>query len=144
MGINGAFLTGDLFSLFVFFEVLLISSYGLLLHGGGHRRIGAALHYVILNLTASALFLVTLGMVYSSTGTLNMAALALSAGDISGPAVTLLAAGSALLVVVFAEKAALVPLHPWLPRAYGSAVAPPRSGVRMVPVFGPLRRWRSL
>ncbi len=56
MGVNGAFLTGDLFNLFVFFEILLISSYGLLIHGGGKNRVRAALHYVLLNLVGSALF----------------------------------------------------------------------------------------
>ncbi|MFB6264872.1 MAG: proton-conducting transporter membrane subunit [Bradymonadaceae bacterium] len=70
-GINGAFLTGDLFNLFVFFEVLLISSYSLLVFGGGERRTGAATHYIVLNLVGSAIFLMGVGLLYGITGTLN-------------------------------------------------------------------------
>ena len=73
LGINGAFLTGDLFNLFVFFEVLLIASYALLMHGQGADRARAGIHYVVLNLTGSSLFLFGLGLVYAATGTLNMA-----------------------------------------------------------------------
>jgi len=73
MGINGAFLTGDLFNLFVFFEVLLIASYALLMHGQGKARAKAGLHYVVLNLAGSSLFLFGLGLMYAATGTLNMA-----------------------------------------------------------------------
>ncbi len=76
MGLNGAFLTGDLFNLFVFFEVLLISSYGLLVHGGGKKRIQAALHYVVLNLVGSALFLLALALLYAMLGSLHMADMA--------------------------------------------------------------------
>ena len=77
MGLNGAFLTGDLFNLFVFFELLLIASYGLMLHGGGLRRQRATLHYLVCNLVASALFLVAVSLLYGITGTLNLADLAL-------------------------------------------------------------------
>jgi multicomponent K+:H+ antiporter subunit D len=77
MGLNGAFLTGDLFNLFVFFEVLLLASYGLMLHGGGRLRTKAGLHYVVLNLAGSALFLIAVGALYGLFGTLNMADLAL-------------------------------------------------------------------
>ncbi len=73
MGLNGAFLTGDLFNLFVFFEVLLASSYGLLLHGSGPARVKAGLHYIVVNLIASLLFLIGVAMIYGMTGTLNMA-----------------------------------------------------------------------
>ena len=76
MGLNGAFLTADLFNLFVFFEVLLIASYGLLLHGGGAQRLKASIHYVAFNLTGSALFLIAVSLLYGLTGTLNMADLA--------------------------------------------------------------------
>ena len=76
MGLNGAFLTGDLFNLFVFFEILLIASYGLLLQGGGPSRTRAALHYVLLNLAGSSLFLIAMGVLYANAGTLNMADLA--------------------------------------------------------------------
>ena len=76
MGLNGAFLTGDLFNLFVFFEVLLIASYGLLLSGGRGLQMRSGLQYVAFNITASTLFLVALGFIYGLTGALNMAELA--------------------------------------------------------------------
>jgi len=72
LGVNGAFLTGDAFNLFVFFEVLLISSYSLLMHGGDKKNTQAALHYVIMNLVGSAVFLISLGVLYGVLGTLNM------------------------------------------------------------------------
>ena len=76
MGLNGAFLTGDLFNLFVFFEVLLAASYGLVLHGDGIVRVRAGLHYIAINLTGSFLFLIGVSLIYGVTGTLNMADLA--------------------------------------------------------------------
>lgn len=76
MGLNGAFLTGDLFNLFVFFEVLLAASYGLVLHGSGPLRVKAGLHYIAVNLAASSLFLIGVSQIYGVTGTLNMADLA--------------------------------------------------------------------
>ena len=76
MGILGAFLTGDLFNLFVFFEVLLIASYGLMIHSGGNDRLKAGVQYVLYNLIGSTLFLFALGSIYAETGTLNMADLA--------------------------------------------------------------------
>lgn len=124
MGLNGAFLTGDLFNLFVFFEILLIASYSLLLHGGGRERIRAGLHYVILNLTGSALFLVAIGTLYGLTGTLNMADLAVRVAQASASDAGLIRAGALLLLVVFGLKAALVPLHAWLPAAYAHTSAP--------------------
>ncbi|MFY0991346.1 monovalent cation/H+ antiporter subunit D [Halomonas sp. C05BenzN] len=124
MGLNGAFLTGDLFNLFVFFEILLLASYALLMHGGGKARVGAGLHYVILNLAGSALFLVALGVLYGATGTLNMADMARRIAAMSGDEVALVTAGALLLVVVFSLKAALLPLYFWLPRTYSSAPAP--------------------
>ena len=78
MGLNGAFLTGDLFNLFVFFEVLLAASYGLMLHGSGALRVRAGLHYIAINLAASLLFLIGVSLIYGVTGTLNMADLAAS------------------------------------------------------------------
>lgn len=124
MGINGAFLTGDLFNLFVFFEVLLIASYALLLHGGGRARSRAGLHYVIINLAGSALFLLALGILYGLTGTLNMADLAHRIANAPEADLPLLKAASLLLMVVFGIKAALLPLLFWLPRAYSAASAP--------------------
>lgn len=124
MGLNGAFLTGDIFNLFVFFEVLLIASYGLLLHGGGSRRTAAGLHYVVLNLAGSSLFLVALGLLYGTAGTLNMADLALAVRQASGDEAVLLRAAALVLLVVFGLKAALLPLYFWLPAAYSAATAP--------------------
>ncbi len=124
MGLNGAFLTADLFNLFVFFEVLLIASYGLLLHAGGARRLRAAIHYVAFNLTGSILFLIAVASLYGLTGTLNMADLAQRV-PLLAPENALLARSAALLLlVVFCVKAALLPLYFWLPAAYGAAAAP--------------------
>jgi multicomponent K+:H+ antiporter subunit D len=124
MGINGAFLTGDIFNLFVFFEVMLIASYGLLLHGAGARRLGAGLQYVATNLVGSTLFLFAVGLIYAVTGTLNMADLAQKVRQIAPGDAALLNTGALLLFLVFALKAALVPLHWWLPTAYSAAPAP--------------------
>ena len=124
MGLNIAFLTGDLFNLFVAFEVLLIASYGLLLHGEGTSRTVPGLHYVVLNLVGSALFLISVGMIYSVTGTLNMADLARVIPTLEAGELPLVEAGGMILLVVFALKAALLPLTFWLPRAYASATAP--------------------
>ncbi len=123
-GLNGAFLTGDLFNLFVFFEVLLLASYGLILHGGGRLKTRAGLHYVVLNLCGSALFLIAVGTLYGLFGTLNMADLARRMAAVApenlGPA----RAAGLLLFAVFALKAALLPLYLWLPAAYAHASAP--------------------
>lgn len=124
MGLNIAFMTGDLFNLFVAFEVLLIASYGLLMHGGGTARTVPGLHYVVLNLAGSAVFLISVGMIYSVTGTLNMADLAIRVPLLSGEELELVKAGGMMLLVVFALKAALLPLSFWLPRAYARATAP--------------------
>lgn len=124
MGINGAFLTGDLFNLFVFFEILLISSYALLLHGAGPGRLRAGLHYVLLNLAGSALFLIAVGTLYGVLGTLNMADLALRVAALDGADAPLVGAAGMLLLVVFALKAAVFPLYFWLPRAYAAATPP--------------------
>jgi multicomponent K+:H+ antiporter subunit D len=121
VGINGAFLTGDLFNLFVFFEILLIASYCLILHGGGPARIRAALHFVVLNLVGSSVFLIALGVVYGTLGTLNMADLALKVAAADAQDMGLIKAAGLLLLVVFALKAALLPLGFWLPAAYRSA-----------------------
>ena len=124
MGINGAFLTGDLFNLFVFFEVLLIASYGLALHGRGPERVKAGLHYVVLNLAGSALFLIALGLIYGTTGTLNMADFAVKAQALQGSEQILVTVAVLLLWVVFGLKAALFPLYFWLPATYANATAP--------------------
>ncbi len=124
MGIMGAFLTGDLFNLFVFFEVLLIASYGLMIHAGGNERLRAGVQYVLFNLLGSTLFLFALGSIYAETGTLNMADLALRAQLISGDATVGIRVASVLLLLVFAIKAAVVPLHFWLPSSYAEAPGP--------------------
>jgi len=120
LGLNGAFLTGDLFNLFVFFEVLLIASYGLMLHGQGGERFKAGVQYVIINLVGSTLFLVGVGLLYGVTGTLNMADLALRVAAASPGDQGLIAAAGLLLTTVFALKAAVVPLHFWLPGTYAA------------------------
>ncbi len=124
MGINGAFLTGDFFNLFVFFEVLLIASYGLMVHGGGASRVKAGVQYVAINLVGSTLFLIAVGMIYSVAGTLNMADLAVKVPQIAAGDQALLQAGALLLLLVFCVKAALVPVHFWLPGTYANASAP--------------------
>jgi len=120
LGLNGAFLTGDLFNLFVFFEVLLIASYGLMLHGQGAERLKAGVRYVIINLVGSTLFLVGVGLLYGVTGTLNMADLAVRVAAAPPGDHGLIAASALLLTTVFALKAALAPLHFWLPGAYAA------------------------
>ncbi len=124
MGIMGAFLTGDLFNLFVFFEVLLIASYGLMIHSGGNDRLRAGVQYVLFNLIGSTLFLFALGSIYAETGTLNMADLANRVDLIGEEATVGIRVASVLLIMVFAIKAALVPLHFWLPSSYAEAPAP--------------------
>lgn len=122
-GLNGAFLTGDLFNLFVFFEILLLASYGLLLHGGGRRRVRAGLHFVVVNLAGSTLFLFAAGALYGVLGTLNMADLAVKVAAMSPENAPLVRAAGLLLFGVFALKAALLPFHLWLPAAYAHASA---------------------
>jgi multicomponent K+:H+ antiporter subunit D len=124
MGLCGAFLTADLFNLFVFFEVLLAASYGLLLHGGTRARTQAAVHYVAFNLTGSALFLLAVSLLYGLTGTLNMADLAQKLPLLPANQAKLAQAAALMLLVVFAVKAALLPLYFWLPDTYASASAP--------------------
>jgi len=124
MGLNGAFVTGDLFNLFVFFEVLLIASYVLLVHGQGRERFRMGVHYVVLNLAASGLFLIGLGLLYAATGTLNMADVAQRLAVLQGDQAALARAAALVLLVVFGLKAALVPLYFWLPATYAAASAP--------------------
>ena len=124
MGICGAFLTGDAFNLFVFFEVMLIASYGLMVHGGGEMRLRAGVQYIAYNLIGSVLFLAALGVLYAVTGTLNMADMAARVAQIGPDDSALLRTGAVLLMLVFAIKAALVPLHFWLPSTYANAPGP--------------------
>lgn len=124
MGLAGAFLTGDLFNLFVFFEVTLAASYGLLLHGSGAFRVRSGLHYIAINLAASLLFLIGVSIVYGVTGTLNMADLAARLPNVPSENRMLLEAGAGLLGVAFLVKAGMWPLGFWLPSAYVAAAAP--------------------
>ncbi|MBK3745733.1 monovalent cation/H+ antiporter subunit D [Paraburkholderia aspalathi] len=124
MGLNGAFLTGDLFNLFVFFEVMLAASYGLALHGSGVARVKAGLHYIAVNLVASSLFLIGVSLIYSVTGTLNMADLAQRIPLVVPEDRMLLEAGAAVLGIAFLVKAGMWPLNFWLPTTYTAAAAP--------------------
>ena len=124
MGLNGAFLTGDLFNLFVFFEILLAASYGLLLHGSGVRRVTASLHYITVNLLASFLFLIGVAMIYGMTGTLNMADIAGRIAMLAPHDRALFEAGAAILGVAFLIKAGAWPLNFWLPTTYVAASSP--------------------
>jgi len=124
MGLNGAFLTGDLFNLFVFFELLLAASYGLVLHGSGLARVKAGLHYIVVNLVASLLFLIGVSLVYSVTGTLNMADLAARIPTIAAENRGLLEAGAGILGIAFLLKAGMWPLSFWLPTTYEAASPP--------------------
>lgn len=124
MGLNGAFLTGDLFNLFVFFEVMLAASYGLALHGSGLQRVRAGLHYIAINLTASLLFLIGVALIYGTTGTLSMADLAVRIPQTAEENRVLLEIGAAILGVAFLIKAGMWPLGFWLPTTYTFASAP--------------------
>lgn len=115
-GVSGAFLTGDLFSLYVMFEVMLISSFALIALGAGRRQTGGAIKYVTLNLFSSILFLISVGLLYRITGTLNMAQLAVTLGE--GPASGAVTTLSLLFLVAFGIKAAVFPLFFWLPDSY--------------------------
>jgi multicomponent K+:H+ antiporter subunit D len=124
MGINGAFLTGDLFNLFVFIEVLLAASYGLALHGSGPGRVTAGLHYIVVNLAASLLFLIGVSLIYGVSGTLNMADLAARIPAMNTEDRALLEAGAGILGIAFLVKAGMWPLCFWLPTTYAAAAPP--------------------
>ncbi len=124
MGINGAFLTGDLFNLFVFFEVMLAASYGLALHGSGRSRVKASLHYIVVNLATSSLFLIGATAIYGVTGTLNIADLAVRIPLLGPSDQTMLLAGAGVLGIAFLVKAGMWPLGMWLPTTYAAAAPP--------------------
>jgi multicomponent K+:H+ antiporter subunit D len=136
MGLNGAFLTGDLFNLFVFFEVLLAASYGLLLRGGGAPRVRFGLHYITINLAASLLFLIGVALIYGMAGTLNMADLAGRAARLAPADRVLFDAGAAILGIAFLVKAGSWPLNFWLPGAYSAAMAPVAASFAMMTKVG--------
>ena len=147
MGLYGAFLTADLFNLFVFFEVLLAASYGLMLHGSGRARVSSGLHYIAINLLASSLFLIGAALIYGVTGTLNMADLALKIPLVPEADRGLLHAGAAILATAFLAKAGMWPLNFWLVPAYSSASAPVAAMFAImtkVGVYTLLRLWTLL
>jgi multicomponent K+:H+ antiporter subunit D len=147
MGLNGAFLTGDVFNLFVFFEVLLAASYGLALHGSGTLRVRTSLHYIVVNLSASLLFLIGASLLYGVTGTLNMADLALRARDVAAADRALFEAGAAILGIAFLVKAGMWPLGFWLPGTYAAAAAPAAAMFTIlskVGIYAVLRMWLLL
>ncbi|MCM2291872.1 Na+/H+ antiporter subunit D [Allorhizobium sp. BGMRC 0089] len=115
-GVSGAFLTGDIFNLYVWFEVLLIASFGLLILGSEREQIDGALKYAVLNLLATTLFLMAIGYLYAIFGTLNMADIARKAETVraDAPMMTL----ACLFALAFAMKAAAFPVNFWLPAAY--------------------------
>jgi len=115
-GVSGAFLTGDVFNLYVWFEVLLVSSFGMLILGSERGQIDGAMKYAVLNLIGTTLFLISVGIVYAIFGTLNMADIAGKAEAVrdTAPLMTL----SALVLLAFAMKAAAFPVNFWLPASY--------------------------
>ncbi len=147
MGVNGAFLTADVFNLFVFFEILLAASYGLLLHGSGAARVRAGLHYIAVNLFASSLFLVGVAVLYGAVGTLNLADFAARIPQVAPADRPLLHAGASILAVAFLAKAAMWPLNFWLVPAYSAAGAPAAALfviLTKVGVYAILRVWTLL
>ncbi|SET65717.1 multicomponent Na+:H+ antiporter subunit D [Salinibacillus kushneri] len=115
-GVSGAFLTGDLFNLFVFFEVLLMASYGLIVLGGEKIQLRESLKYVLLNLFSSMLFVTAIAFLYSVTGTVNMAQLAERIQEVEQTGI--LTTIGILLFFVFATKGAIFPLYFWMPKSY--------------------------
>jgi len=147
MGLYGAFLTADMFNLFVFFEVLLAASYGLMLHGSGRARVSSGLHYISINLLASSLFLIGAALIYGVTGTLNMADLAVKIPLVSEADRGLLHAGAGILAIAFLAKTGMWPLNFWLVPAYSSASAPVAAMFAImtkVGVYTLLRLWTLL
>jgi len=115
-GVSGAFLTGDLFNLYVWFEVMLISSFGLLILGNDREQLDGGVKYVALNLVSTILFLTGIGMLYGMTGTLNMADLARVVPQVDNQAMITIV--SMLFMIAFGVKAAVFPLFFWLPASY--------------------------
>lgn len=144
MGLSGAFLTADLFNLFVFFEIMLAASYGLLLHGSGRLRVQAGMHYIAINLAASSLFLLGVSMLYGLTGTLNMADMARLIPQVSAADQGLLHAAAGLLAMAFLIKSAVWPLNFWLVPGYSAATAPVGALFALmtkVGIYSVLRLW---
>jgi len=122
LGVGGAFLAGDLFNLYVWFEVMLIASFGLIVLGGGREQLDGAVKYAVLNLLATTVFLISIGMMYGLTGTLNLADMARRVPEIENQGAV--GAVAFLMLAAFAAKAAVFPLFFWLPASYHTAIAP--------------------
>jgi len=121
-GVNGAFTTGDIFNLFVFFEVLLMASYLLIVLGGEKGQLKGSIKYILINVISSALFVITVAFLYSVVGTLNMADIAVKIAEVNQPGIVTVIA--VLFLMVFGLKAAIFPLYFWLPTSYASAPIP--------------------
>ncbi|MCM3612486.1 Na+/H+ antiporter subunit D [Planococcus sp. MERTA32b] len=121
-GVNGAFTTGDIFNLFVFVEVLLMASYTLIVHGGERQQLRESIKYLLVNIISSALFVAAVAFLYSVTGTLNMADLAVKIPQIENTGILTVIA--VLFLVVFGFKAAIFPLYFWLPASYHAPPMP--------------------
>lgn len=121
-GINGAFTTGDIFNMFVFFEVLLMASYMLIVLGGEKRQLRESFKYVLVNVISSAIFVITIAMLYSVVGTLNMADIAAKITQIGQPGIITVIA--VMLLIVFGVKGAIFPLFFWLPGSYSAPPTP--------------------
>lgn len=147
MGLNGAFLTNDLFNLFVFFEVMLAASYGLVLHGYNLRRIQAGMQYVAVNLVASLIFLIGVALIYGATGTLNIADLTTRVASLGPQDTYLLRIGASVLALAFLAKGAMWPLGFWLPTTYAAA-SPPVGALLVVMtkvgIYAVLRVWLAV
>lgn len=122
VGVNGAFTTGDIFNLFVFVEVLLMASYALIVHGGEKPQLRESIKYLLVNIISSALFVAAVAFLYSVTGTLNMADLAVKIPQIEETGILTVIA--VMFLVVFGFKAAIFPLYFWLPGSYYSPPIP--------------------
>ncbi|WP_341645631.1 monovalent cation/H+ antiporter subunit D [Thauera sp. SDU_THAU2] len=147
MGLNGAFLTNDLFNLFVFFEVMLAASYGLVLHGYNLQRIRAGMQYIAINLVASFLFLIGVALIYAASGTLNLTDLGTRVALLGTEDTWLLAIGVTTLGLAFLTKGAMWPLGFWLPGTYASASAPVAAMLVLmtkVGVYAVLRVWMTV
>ncbi|WOV86412.1 Na+/H+ antiporter subunit D [Sporosarcina oncorhynchi] len=129
-GVNGAFTTGDIFNLFVFFEVLLMASYVLIVLGGEKKQLRESLKYILVNVISSALFVITVAYLYSVVGTLNMADISVKIAEVNQPGIITVIA--VLFLIVFGIKGSIFPLYFWLPGSYS---APP---VPVLALFGAL------
>ncbi|WP_124071303.1 Na+/H+ antiporter subunit D [Filibacter tadaridae] len=129
-GVNGAFTTGDIFNMFVFFEVLLIASYVLIVLGGEKQQLRESIKYILVNVISSALFVITIAYLYSVVGTLNMADISVKIAQVGQPGIITVIA--VLMLIVFGIKGSMFPLYFWLP---GSYAAPP---VPVLALFGAL------